>query len=1001
MGGRFDNRRQVISNAGERREELRGLLHSADAAATEAWFRARPESERREVAAYCLKWFKTVHGHCFSYPEKPRPDIAEGAEAGDAFLAALVAWFASTNAPAALKRQGWRGIPRPEYVLAIARDRQPEWIDAWVEIISENSLRDWPLVRSMVVEGLCKTPTCEGYTLGMISSFSGYYNRGGATTEKMLRADPALFEDEIWRIFRVEGNADASLSMARGWTEALLALVADGTLDRARVLRETLGALSRDFSKHKAGFYSRFYEKLGVSDEERIEHVSPLLGLLASRIGPTQTLALRELTQLFEEGHLDLQGFVAASSPALRSRTKGTSLAVLHMLGEIALRRSELAHACCTAALDAFDQVSPDVHARVVDLFETHATREVSALTQALEERLDDVAVSQRGRVEAWLGLEGEADVAVQTDLPALIARAEMLPADVQKRYGLAALCEPDREFQALPETPWLRRRCLIAELDVVADTDALIDLVAHVVEGKASPDDVERAIDGVFRLCAERPENFAERSGPLRKRVLSHIKKVRNFASADMQADTWRLAYAWLTGECELAASDTTRSFAFWQRRILRIVKRVASKTPGILLSTPTHTGGWIDPRTFVRRACEIPVADWEVDDAILGLLRLAPEHRACALSSAHDIAGEYGAAVRHALGATGEAVGETATLWAAASRARNPDVRDEAVLAKHPHLGADGAEPCDYQAVVQRQVYEHGDGLSGYRGIADDDPREDGRPSLVIERSPPVREPLEAAFLAPLLQVEGSGDLPGEHYLRWLATTWPASRDGWFARGALALYGNMNWGGAAWENAVYLETLFDHPLPFRPMAALCLAVGLTAKEPREVALATDVLIAAIGDGRVSGAMLGGAMRRLCHKTQNRKYKWPSPRPKGARWARTLGEAAAVSALHSEEIRVAIECSICFGTAEHALKDQSALLSLLRELCMAAQCGVQRLAARAFLGTYAGSSKTAKLAKACLALEGGRSCDAAEARAIALEARLALAENGAELRAR
>ena len=983
MGGVFTQRTR-----GDALAQLQSVLFSANPAATEAWFRGRSEEERKEVAAHCLRWFKKVHSHRFSFSEAPRPDFDVAASDDDAFQSALVAWFASTSAPSSLARYGWRGVPPAELVLAVVRDRKPVWIDLWVHVVAENVLTQWPLVRSLVTEGLCEVPQCDGYTLGMISHYSGFYNRQ-AKTEKDLRNDPALFDDEIWRIFRVEGNADASLSMARGWSEALLSLVEDGTLDRGRVVRETLEALNRDFAQHKAGFYSRFYRMLNATDAERELHCERFLGLLTSRVGPTQSLALAELRILNRSGRLGAKEFLNAASPALVAPSKGTTLKALQLVASFATSAPELAEQCCELALEGFDHRAPEVHAEIAALIETHANREWAEFAAKLRSRLGDVVASQRSRLELWLG-EEDADTPVldAIDWDGLAARAGLLAPQVQRRYGIDVLLQRPVESTAIPALPWLEQRHLRDLISPIANVDDLIALVAHVVEGGASADDVERALDGISRLCAKTPDDFALRSGPLRKRILGFFKTVHSFNWTGLEPDLWRVAQAWLDGAYDPAQREVPSTFAFWQHRALRIANRVSQRIPYVLLSTPTHSGGWIDPRIFVQRAMNKPDESLDTFDVVLGLLRLAPEHREEALLDAKTLPGELGAAVRHALGSNSEHVGGTASIWIAAARARDPEADDAKVLQKHAGLGPDAGRACSYECRIKRVTHDYVDGRSVERVLSEES-EDDGYPTLVIARTPTVRLGADFDAFAPLLHVSDPGDLLGEHYVRWLATAWPAGRRAWFARGANALYNNMDWGGAEWQNHVYLDILFDYEQRFGEIPMLCLAVGLTAKEPREVALATDVLIAALEDGRVTGVMLGTTMRQLCHELHNRKYKWRPHRAKAARWAKTLGEAARVSPLHAEEVRIAIEHAIAFDSPADALKDQGELFSLLRELCALANCGVQNPTARTFLASYAGSSKAAKLAKACLACAGETSRHAEPARALALEARL------------
>ena len=92
--------------------------------------------------------------------------------------------------------------------------------------------------------------------------------------------------------------------------------------------------------------------------------------------------------------------------------------------------------------------------------------------------------------------------------------------------------------------------------------------------------------------------------------------------------------------------------------------------------LSTPTHAGGWIDPRVWVARlsASAGPIDD---RDGIQSLLRLAPFGRAEARESVKSMAGPWRRLAEYALGGE-RRVGITdvfrAPLWVAAGPARQP---------------------------------------------------------------------------------------------------------------------------------------------------------------------------------------------------------------------------------------------------------------------------------------------------------------------------------------
>ena len=103
-------------------------------------------------------------------------------------------------------------------------------------------------------------------------------------------------------MFEVEGGGENSLAahdkytMAeKSWSHALLALAADGTLDRDQLLDASLAALERGFAQFRAQWFSAFHEALGPTLGERAFRVDRYISLSASSVGPTVSMALKAL----------------------------------------------------------------------------------------------------------------------------------------------------------------------------------------------------------------------------------------------------------------------------------------------------------------------------------------------------------------------------------------------------------------------------------------------------------------------------------------------------------------------------------------------------------------------------------------------------------------------------------------------------------------------------------------------------------------------------------
>ena len=470
---------------------------------------------------------------------------------------------------------------------------------------------------------------------------------------------------------------------------------------------------------------------------------------------------------------------------------------------------------------------------------------------------------------------------------------------------------------------------------------------------------DVERVLDGVSRLCDRRPDDFAARTGPLRKRASDRLAKLQRgpFIGCGVLADLCGVARAWLSEDIVLPVMKGPQQYdktlhvyeydntkqrvgfflyhlptarTFHSHRALALARRSALGNAAPLLAAPTHAGGWIDARELVRRSILLESLNQEADppDQIQALLRMAPEHRDLALESARKVDGEFGAALRYALGGD-EKIGANPSLWVAAARARSPFMDDARLERKHPGLGPDAGQAARYQASIQHR------GKAKFPML-----------NVDVEPTPPTRPVAErvTVVMNPQRREEN------EHYhveiwetvadLRWMLTVWPMQLDGWFARVLPRFADNLDWWEAMWPNRTLLEPLLNPDVPLKPMASLlmlALGSGSAAKQPGENGLATDALIAAIDDGRLDACKLGAT------------FEFLAPMIKCTRLARTLSQAARISPLHLQVVGQVIQSALR-GDAAQAPRDLHALLELLKESLMELGASVSDAEARGYL---------------------------------------------------
>ena len=385
-------------------EQLAAILEKGDSKACMEFFAGLSEKERQGYAEPVRTWFKSLCQDAF------RQTKSGTFERNPLMEAAAVAVQAACSL-SDLKQFGWRALPEADLHFAIFAARRPAWLDDWATWLCEAVPHRWPLVRRFVCQGLCRAPRTDHYVLGMIVGVCAYHDNKNTIYSALLE-DPDLLQNDIWRLFEVEGEKEFCLASRdkysradNHWTYALVRLAQEQKLSRARLLDASLDALQRDFAQFHAGWFSQFHGALVPTPKERQERHGAYLALLASKIPPTVSFALTAIQILVAEDKIDFRALVSAIKPALWSRQKGTARLALQLLEQTARKHPELMAQVGALAGEALAHESPDVQGHALKLLDKYAGPLPAELARALSERLDHVAASHRSRLQKLIAV--------------------------------------------------------------------------------------------------------------------------------------------------------------------------------------------------------------------------------------------------------------------------------------------------------------------------------------------------------------------------------------------------------------------------------------------------------------------------------------------------------------------------------------------------------------------------------------------------------------------
>ena len=678
----------------------------------------------------------------------------------------------------------------------------------------------------------------------------------GASPADVLRARPAL-RAYVWLFFGSPGAAEALLSHDAGradrkYVDGLRVLANEGLLERAKVLDGALAGLAMEGAG--APWFRTLHDGLAPDLNEQRVRVHAYLGLLARKGATAIDAGRAAIARLLEAGAVAPERMTSGIEEALSRSTKGEARRLVRLLSGVAGRSSHAGGIALLAA-GALRRDAADDQAMALDVIERHSRSGEPAVVERLRECLPYVAASNRARLLTLLGEDAAAaGTRDPVDEEPLRARAARVAPVWRSLAGVDAALEA-LDAGKVPDAPLVLDPMAIPRLHAsvppITNVHELIDESLAAIEGGKTPDEMERILDGVARLCRLRPDDFEARAGPLRYRCVQRLEEaekggtiyppLRAFVGQRSILDLTALILAWLEGNGDRPSNWTgPRHISRWlptvdreearkqaavmartgiasvtffhSARLVCLAMRVHDGKVAPLLSTPTHEGCFIDPMVLVERV-KARAVETDRMDAIVALLRLAPEHHREALEAAGPLVGELGAALRHALGGA-ETVGPDVALWYAAARARSPLEDDPTVDARHPDGGPDAARAARYAMDSTRLPNLERGGFSamvhGYKR------------ALAVE--PPCPDVLFPDRFPTVWHLQSSAGLPD----RWETSLWPLGAPAVLARETSHLALHIESQGSFWKGD--WEPLFDPDAPLGVPGTFLIALGIAA---------------------------------------------------------------------------------------------------------------------------------------------------------------------------
>jgi len=670
-----------------------------------------------------------------------------------------------------------------------------------------------------------------------------------------------------------------------------------------------------------AGFNCALLQRLIVHPKHHFSNFYALLGAANSDIA---NYAISIFLQT-PENELSVTEILENIAPVFRNRDKEPMLLALKLLSRLALLFEERNSDIGVVIVKAFESKSKAVHQSAIDILTKQEFYKLEEVQAQLEKNLDLLVGSNRSAVSKLL--------------------SQATPTAVAQRNQVATILVPEipshlnHEYCSLAGLTTLRNGCLSGstnqivsavlhpvdlysaavprlyeseKLAPVNNIDDLIYLAAAGINKRLSTIDFELLLDGISRMGHLRPEGFEAKTENLRQ-LTSPLDNVAAFAVET--TEPLLATYAWLRlRPASYLMIKSARSLKF--SRVFGLCARLVAGLSLPMLAAPTHKSGWIDPQVLVERVKKYQqkgrllsytkkvsvwsdvrkTSDWisnpienafnaDATEFVQSLLRLAPDGRSTALELASDIQGDFGNALRFALGKGELCDIKSPELALSAFRSRFPfDTAPPDSIAIHAHF-PDGTQPAEYHFrpdVVEKELEDRYNmirrNLSSFLDTTvsntTESPREDwlGR-----------QQEYDSFELLPTVAVHGNtGPIwsPSDLSLAWLQNREPLLAQ--MSRVTLVYIKSI---GAYWRQDYSL--LFDVDFPLHKNGCWWLTIALASHGDDLQRMALDILIAAIDENRTDPDRLGESMAALSKLTSTK-------------FTLALRELSRVSALHA-----------------------------------------------------------------------------------------------------
>ena len=297
----------------------------------------------------------------------------------------------------------------------------PTWFSDYINALAEQSIPQW-LHYLQIIEwqeqGFLR-PTPELIARLLPQVVLNYQRNVRVFRSENLFKYAVTLDEHLWYLFQYESVIhwndrfawqDASgKAQEQNWSKILAALADQGSIDRFRLLRETVLATTRFQNKNLVGWFVDLFAQLAPTPEELLSLQAELSATFYGSYSKPITMALKYYKQLVANERFDEDSWLESASVLLMAETKSIVTSALMIMDKLARRCPERANQVSELAAQALMHSDSALQVRAAKLICRHGDREGNDLRETVasygdplnpvaKALLSDFGLSEKGK---------------------------------------------------------------------------------------------------------------------------------------------------------------------------------------------------------------------------------------------------------------------------------------------------------------------------------------------------------------------------------------------------------------------------------------------------------------------------------------------------------------------------------------------------------------------------------------------------------------------------